>query len=185
MPTGFTQKIYEGVDLTLKGFATEIFERNWYREMPEYPVKPREFYLKTFREYEAELQELRSLTEAQIKERAEADYAKAFQYYEQAKTSREEIRTRYRTVETLVQAWNPPAELLDLKKMMLDQIHKSREFDCPDLEEPKWQSPQEWYQHSLNCAERLMDSYRKQVQEETDRVLKTNAYIEAFHREFG
>lgn len=135
MPTGFTEAIYEGGEVTFREFALKC-AKAFIRSPDGDSVSLRKVSIPTYwddmiNDQKRELDRLRSMSD----EQADVEYAKFLQI-EQGKSDqinefRDRLKASYHDMVREVEAWTPPTEEHNkLKELMLDQLAQSIVRDC-------------------------------------------------------
>jgi hypothetical protein len=187
MPTGCTAGVADGTVTTLREFALTVARGMGalilMRDDPmDAPIpdrfEPSPHYAKSLADAKARLAELEAMTPEQREAGAAAarDALKASQADSAARHT--ETRNRYQAMLAQVVAWEGAPE--GLKEYMLDQLHRSIEFDCPDdaLDNPlSPQSTDEWFAKALADAKWSVEYRTKATHEEAERTEARNAWL--------
>lgn len=199
MPSGLTCRIYEGSDMTLRGFALKCVTQlgaGYFateqdnKKMPLYeaPVIPlSDYHSKRLSEAKEEMQhwieveknpgELDRLYNEYLQKRAseDADYNKG----------KVELKARYLTMIGKVEAWELPEEYQSLKDLMLKQLNESLEFDCRpySLHEGEPPTKEEFLKSRISGAARDIQYHTDEYKEEVKRNNELNNYLKGLYDE--
>lgn len=169
MPSDFTAPIESDPNDTLRAFAL--------RACFAFLMEGREGEaVKRFRDHDprlqdrvwaaqAEIAELEEMTPEQIENACNLEYQKALDYHLQMAADFAEKEARYLRMEKLVEEWNPPVELLNLKSYMLEQIEGSRP---PESLPPRKELPGDWHENRLEWAKRDLKNSEARLQKVTE-----------------
>ena len=98
---------------------------------------------------------------------------------------REEIRKRYEAMKEKVTAWNIPEEYASLKRLMLEQLNSSLDWDCGHRASTNDEQPQEtieeWYQANIEANEWDINYHTEQYEKEKARVAEDNKYLRGLY----
>jgi hypothetical protein len=199
MPSGLTCNIYNGTDMSLRGFALNCVRQlgagyhatnQGEKEMPldKAPVisvsdwHPKQLAkakeeVKHWINVENNPDELDRLYNEYLKKRGQDE-----RNYNASKT---DLKARYLTMKAKVEAWNLPEKYSSLKELMLEQLDKSTEYDC--MLYPLYDSPvpskEEWLKTMLSCACRDVEYHTKEYKKEVKRVKEYNNYLQGLYNE--
>ena len=141
MPTGYTSKIYDGTETTLRQFALRCARGMGalitMRDDPMDAAIPQRleadtaYYDKQITRAEARIAELRAMTDEECDAAAEKFNAELVEHNRKRVEDNDALRARYDALIAETEAWEGAPE--GLKDLMLDQLRESREFDVsPD-----------------------------------------------------
>lgn len=197
MPSGLTSKIYDGSDVTLRGFALKCLTHlgagyratnGGEKELPrdKAPVlKVSDYHLKQLELGQKELnhwievknnpEECRRLYLAAHEKRADDNV--------EISKQRAELLSRYQKMKAKVESWNIPEKYNSLKELMLKQLNNSIEWDCiPSApSEEKVETMDEWINAQIECAEWNIDYHKKEYANEQKNIAETNEYLKGVY----
>lgn len=201
MPSGLTYKIYNGSDMSLRGFALKCVTQlgagynatnQGDKEMPLYeaPVIPvSDYHVKKLDEAKKEIlhwieveknpEELDKLYNEYLQKR-ESDNTK----YNKGKT---ELRARYLTMISKVEAWKLPEKYQSLKELMLKQLNESMDWDCRLVSLYKEESPtkEEFLKSHISCAARDIQYHTEEYEKEIKHIKELNDYLKGLYDEIN
>lgn len=198
MPTGLTGKIYEGKDMTLRGFALRCVAQTGFgctwtdrgeRAMPldKAPVMKEDSYRrKVLQEEEEELARWQRLKDQPDKLKREYDaYCMKVELENIGRDKRyDELHDRYQTMIDKVTAWQVTDNYMPLKELMLRQLHESMEYDCHDKEHRYYDhiAPMDkWIETNIKCCQRSIDFYKEKIAEDENYVREANEYFKGLY----
>lgn len=196
MPTGLTGDIYEGKDMTLRGFALRCVTQTGFgctwtdrgeRAMPldKAPVmKADGYHRKALQEAEEELEHWQKLTDEELQKEYDAYCMKVELENIWRDKHYDEKHDRYQAMIEKVTAWQVTENYMPLKDLMLRQLRKSMEFDCRDKEHRYYDhiAPMdEWLKINIECCVRNIDYYKKRVAEDENYVREANKYFKGLY----
>lgn len=200
MPTGLTSKIYEGEDMSLRGFALMCVKQLGYgyyasgygeEDLPldKAPViKPKRYHKieldRVTKQYE-KFKKLQEDTEALM-----AKYEEVMSHItkdsEDSKKKNKELQSRYESVLEKVNRWDVPEELSSLKNLMTDQLNDSIKYDCRTYEEDeerKNPTLEEWVNSENKHFEREIEYHTKEYAKDVEYSKECNEYIKKLYEE--
>lgn len=200
MPTGFTARLYDGEDLSLREFML-ICVRGMvpYRDVVEEPLPPPEIthppseitpprdsrvWARMYPEIQglrAELDELMNLSPEEACSHAEAEYQEEMERWAVREKRARARQARYEAMEAQVRAWVPPTpDHEGFKAFMLEQLSQSKLFDCPTREAPTQLSGEDW----RSLQKKILEADIQYTLHRASRKAKTQeearAWVEAF-----
>ena len=200
MPTGYTAPVQDGTitDVTefaatcARAFGAFIHQRDDSTKSElRYPESPYgSFYERSLAEAQAEYDRWTNLSE-------EARYAEWSAYYhEQVKAgikanAKDDVeRARYKAMIAQVESIDVPAELDNFKEFMLEQLHESIRFDCPEDRTftDDWYRPQPYEKWCADRDERTFTNigrYKEELDKEWGRYEERCDYIDLMAKTFG
>lgn len=196
MPTGLTGDIYEGKDMTLRGFALRCVTQTGFgctwtdrgeRAMPldKAPVmKADGSHRKALQEAEEELEHWQKLTDEELQKEYDAYCMKVELENIGRDKHYDEKHDRYQAMIEKVTAWQVTENYMPLKDLMLRQLRESMEFDCRDKEHRYYDhiAPMdEWLKINIECCVRNIDYYKKRVAEDENYVREANKYFKGLY----
>lgn len=198
MPTGLTGDIYEGKDMTLRGFALRCVTQTGFgcawtergeREMPldKAPVMKEDgYHRKELQQAEEELKRWQRLKEQPEELQREYDaYCTEVELENTGRDKRyDEKHTRYQTMIDKVMAWHVTEDYLPLKELMLRQLRESMEYDCRDKEHRHYDhiAPMdEWMEANIRACQHSIDYYKERIAEDEKYVREANEYFKGLY----
>jgi hypothetical protein len=193
MPTGYTSVVENGSVTDLRTFALTcargMMALITMRDDPaDAPIperfEPSPYYADKLAEDRAALERLRAMTPPEREAAAEAAYqadcAGEAAYLEEKRI----VRNRYNAMIAQVVAWDCEAD--GLKEMMLEQLHRGREFDAPEggtyWKEPKRLTGQEWFEREEKRLYEATARSAAELEKEIQRVEGRNAWVARLRR---
>lgn len=198
MPTGLTGSIYEGKDMTLRGFALRCVTQTGFgcsytgrgeREMPldKPPVMQADsYYLKALQQAEEELAMWQELKEEPEKLQLTYDvYCMGVKMENDGRDKRyDEKHDRYQAMIDKVTAWEVTEDYVPLKELMLNQLQDSMKYDCRDKDDRYYDhvAPMdEWLATHIECCQRDIDYYKERIAENEEYVREANEYFKGLY----
>lgn len=200
MPSGLTCNIYDGTDMSIRGFALNCVRQlgagytatnQGEKKMPldKAPVIPLSDYhpkqlarakekVEYWMEVEKNPEELDRLYNEYLakKEEEKKSYS----------SDKSELKARYLTMKAKVEAWDLPETYASLKELMLKQLQESIDFDCKDysyLHDYPTPSKEEWFETMLSCACRDVNYHTEEYKKEIERNKELNDYLQGLYDE--
>ena len=193
MPSGLTCRIYDGTDISLRGFALKCVTQlgaGYYatnqgsKEMPldKPPVIPMSDYhqkqldkAKKDVEYwfgvEKNPEELDRLYNAELEKRKQQN----------AKYSDDnsELKSRYLVMLSKVESWDVPDEYASLKELMIKQLNESLDHDCRPCKpySDDFVSKEEWIKMMTSMACRDVQYHTDEMEKEKRHNKEMNDYL--------
>lgn len=200
MPTGYTADIYEGKPVTFEQFALgcargmgaliSMRDAGPDAVIPEV-FEPDGFYTKALAEAEARLAEYTSWTGDDWRRDRQKAHDDAVAAWQEARTKRKALRSRYSAMLAQVEAWDPPTEEHEgLRNLMISQLRESIRWDCGASDEEGLPMPTlgPWIEHktrTMEHAHRQVDYYRQQVEDEQERAAARTAWVRSLRESLG
>ena len=197
MPSGLTCKIYNGEDLSLRGFVLNCarqFGPGYHASQSGEKELPKDkapiltvgsYHEGKIIEAEKELEKWENLRNnlEEAQKLYDEQYAQNMQYNTAVNEERNEIKERYNTVLEKVKAWDIPIEYNSLKELMLKQLKENIEWDCSPYTPYKEEKVpiEEWIEVRIRLARRDLDYHTKEFQEEKRRVEYDNKYLKGLY----
>lgn len=194
MPTGLTEKIYNGTDTSLRSFALQCVKQlgagyyasdNGETDLPldKAPeLKPSTFHQKCLERAEENLAKWEYLKAHP--EEAEAEYKKEREKMEageaEARARTLILKERYENMRERVEAWEVPGDFKSLKDLMLEQIDTCIEDDCsfnPSLYKYTPQPVDEWVDDWIKFAKENIERQKESIKKAEESVAKVNRYM--------
>lgn len=191
MPTGFTHKVADGTEPSFRTFALRcargmgalitMRDDASDAEIPRQLTADIERYDRQIAESMKRMDELRAMTtEETYAAAADAHHERLTAWTKRQREDREKY-DRYTAMIAETEAWQGAPE--GLKELMLDQLQRSRDFDCTYPEaskydvEPKLQSGEEWRAEQFAEVARSLQWDTKYRAEEIERTAGRNAWL--------
>jgi hypothetical protein len=188
MPTGYTHDVAEGKVTTLRDFALRcsrafgatITMRDDPTDAP-IPERfdPSDYHQQRIAEARAELARLDSATPAEIEAMAAAEKDETEVRYAGYREKDRRTRERYDAMQSAVLGWDVPAELHELRNFMLEQIARSREFDCHDWTTPPCLLGEKWAAGKRAKLHSDIAYHKREHAKEVERVEGRNRWLAA------
>lgn len=189
MPTGYTADVGEGkvTDFSTfaltcaRAFGALILMRDDPLDAPiPDEFKPSEHYAERVAEARKDLAALELLSDVEIRECADRDYAKAMKSWRDCCDEKNVTRARYKAMLVQVRDWTPPTpDHEGLRDFMLTQLTESIQWDCTIYDEPKRQTADEWLASRRQCLERDVAYYAQSEAEEIERAAQRTKWVRA------
>lgn len=199
MPSGLTYKIYDGSDMSLRGFALKCITQlaagyfateQGNKEMPLYeaPIIPVcDYHSKKLVKVKEEMQywldveknsdKLDKLYNEYLKKR-ESDKTEYYKY-------KNELKARYLTMLSKVESWDLPEEYQSLKDLMLKQLHESMDWDCrlSSFYEGEPLTKEEFIKNHISDAAEDIQYHTDEYEKEVKRNKELNDYLKGIYKE--
>ena len=181
MPTGYTEKIYNGDKVTLKDYlllcARQFGACIMMRDEPmSTPIpesfEPDDYHLKEIERIEKELKELNDnpKTHKEWEKEYQGAYAKAINEYREREYRKSRLKLRYENMIIAVSNWEPPTkDHTNLKEFALKQLKDSLDFDTSSypFEFPgkkEWIAAKKSGRNLLESLAYHKESYAKEIE---------------------
>lgn len=191
MPTGYTAKIYDGTDNTLRGFLLEVSRGMSYsimqRDMGPGPVErctPSGYHMRKIQEAKERLKSLNAYTQEDIEREYNKVYLIIFDKATKNNLENKELALRYEKLIEELEAWDPDPLMESTKKYGLEQLRQSLDYDCygyPYAPLIKI-DPREWYGNERDRALQDIEYHTDENQKELEQCAERNKYIDALYR---
>jgi len=192
MPTGYTQPLYEGKELTFEQFALncarafgaliEMRDEPQDAPIPE-SFQPNSFYQEKLTELENNLQKYTAMSDQEADTLADAEYQATQKNARKAIKKKEAMKVRYEGMLQQVESWVTPSnEHAGLKEFMIKQLKESIAWDCEGdfynklLAQPKL-SGSDWLKEKLRITNKDLTYYRNAHAEEIERITSRNLWV--------
>lgn len=202
MPSGLTQKIYDGSDTSLRGFALScvrqftpgyVASKGGSEELSPYraPIlKASDFYLNKLYEVEEEFKYWKDIV-SNNPTQLDVEYNKYLQYREKENKEyldkKNALKKRYISMIEKVINWEAPERYLPLKKLMLEQLDLSCSHDCseylPYSRKPK--SVEMFLKSKLDKLIEDLEYYTDKYETEVENTQLNNEYLEGLYEELN
>jgi hypothetical protein len=195
MPNGYTANIYEGKPESVRQFLMKvgrgmgfaILQRDDDWDTPIHKVEPSDYNARRLEESRERLRELEGVSIEEANRRAKAEYDEAVAAWEERRSNREAMRSRYEQRIREVEAWQPDPLVESVKNHALQYLREGMEFDCgkPGTESrwdtyPKRLGGADWLNEQRAKALHDVEYHEKENRKEIERAEERNRYIEAF-----
>lgn len=192
MPTGYTEDIYEGKDVSFSDFALKCaraFGACIEQRDDDPNDKP-----KLIEKNNDDSYHIKRINEAKkwkkpTKVEFDAYVKKQIAYYNEKIDKQNKLKDSYQKMLDKANAWTPPTkEHEGLKKFMIEQLTESMEFDCSN----------DYYQRELNNIKQLtynqyvknmrasnkrdIEYHTNELKKDNERVDNRNAWISALYK---
>lgn len=198
MPTGLTSEIYEGKDMSLRGFALKCVKQIGYgyyasdygeKNLPldKAPIiKPKNYHKIELNRAKKDYEKFKEIQKDQ--EALKAKYEEEMAYHtndsENSKKKKTELNGRYTSVLEKVENWNIPEELSSLKKLMKEQLNNSIKYDCHVYEEvEKKPTIEEWVNSENKHFEWEINYHETEYKKDVEYANECNEYIKKLYEE--
>jgi len=192
MPTGYTQPLYEGKELTFEQFTLNCARAfgaliEMRDEPSDAPIpdsfQPAPFYQQKLTELENNLHRYTTMSNREADILAEAEYQQTQKQALDAIRNKEVMKVRYEAMLQHVKTWQPPSkEHKGLKEFMFKQLQESIQWDCEGnyyenlLAQPKLQGT-DWLKEKITLTNKDLSYYRNAHAEEIERVISRNLWV--------
>lgn len=193
MPTGYTNDIYEGKEVSGKDFLIKcarafgacIMMRDDSLDAPiPEEFKPDTYYSERLKTVKQELKKFQYMTIEEATDIVEKRHLDKIAENKKIRKERTEMKNRYLNTLADVYAWQPPTrDHAELKKFAIQQLEDSIKWDCgSDLDEyypldVKKQTPQEYIDEQVNICLKNIKYYSEEQEKENKRVAERNKWI--------
>lgn len=186
MPTGYTDKIKDGISFEefvwqcTRNFGALITMRD---ESFDAPIpdrfEPSSFYSDHIAKLQDRLQEILSMTDAQLEAEAVAEYDQHCSYVYSKRKENKELSEKYEAMITKVEAWQPPSnDHVRLKEFMLEQLKESLEFDCLEpRDDYKRMTGADWKIQQVARLQSDIEYYKERQQAEIECTEGRNKWL--------
>lgn len=195
MPTGYTHKIADGTETTLRQFALRCARGmgalvTMRDDPPDAPIPTvltpdTKYHDKAMIEAGAAINDLRGMPPFQVAEAAEQDHDRRLTEWRERQ---DEDKAKYQRYTAMMDALEQVDSLPDgLKDFMLRQLEESRKFDCsyPNAHqfdpEPQPVSAEQWLAAQIEKHVSNLAYHAKKSREEIDRTAERNAWLAQLH----
>lgn len=202
MPTGYTNDIYEGKDVSLADFAAGcahafgafVHQRDSTHDgqltYPESPNTVDNYHVTKLVRARAEADQWADMSEERKYELWSEYYRERTVELHNSIAKNSELRARYQRMLAQVQAVDVPSDLQNFKDFMVGQLTDSIEFDCgsDDKFTKEWYQPKEYFAW-LDAEERRfqwdINYHTEQLAKERERYDNQIRYINLMKDAFG
>lgn len=190
MPSGITADIYEGKDLTLRGYLLRVGRSMGYAvtqrddptDAPLRRVEASDYHVRQLDKALARIAELHAMSAAERITAAQAAQDEAQARWEAQRVERSELGERYREMISRVREWQPEPIIAATKAYALKYLEESLEGDCRySSPPPKRQTTGAWWREQLEAALKSATYHREENVKEITRAADRNAAIDALY----
>ena len=191
MPTGYTEDIYEGKDVSFSDFALKCaraFGACIEQRDDDLNDKPK-LIEKTKDSYNIKKLEEAKKWKKPTKAEFDAYVKKQTAYYNEQIDKQNKLKASYQRMLDKANAWTPPTkEHEGLKKFMINQLTESMEFDCSndyyqrELNNIKQLTYNEYVKDMRDRNKRDIEYHTNALKEDNERVDTRNAWISALYK---
>ena len=198
MPNGVTSSIYDGSDMSLRGFALKCVKQlaagycatnGGNDEMPRYKapkLKVGDYHAKQIAQAEEELKYWLNVKDNQelCKQLYEEETAKRVKDNVDYTDKNKELKERYTEMLKKVEAWNVDSKYKSLKELMIKHLKESIEWDCVDTlpYSPLFPAMDEWINNNIESLRHNISYHFKELRKEQQLVAEDNAYLEGLYK---
>jgi hypothetical protein len=196
MPSGYTDPLYQGEDLTFEQFVLRCSRAMGAAIMQRDQSIDVEIELREVSDYHSERAEeaRRKLAEAKMRPGEQwvameaEDRAQQLQAMQESIERLSAIRARYEAMLAQVRGWTPPTfEHNGLQQFMVEQLEESIKFDCDlgPVKVPALRSPEAYRDQVIERLQRDVDYHDHEYSKEQKRVAEQNAWVIALRDSLG
>lgn len=190
MPNGYTAKIYDGSDVTLRGYLLGVARAMGYAvlqrdDSADVPVRKAE---PTTRYHDESIDKarrrrdwLQTLDAHDAEREARAEHEAEHASWVESRDRMHEMQLRYETMIANVEGWHPDPLIESTKEVALKYLRESLEFDTYNSGPPVPQTGAAWLSQQLAIAERNIAYHEAERAKEIERTAERNRYIDAFY----
>ena len=187
MPTGYTQKIENGIEFNefvlscARAFGALISMRDEPSDAP-IPEKfePSDYHSKALVEAQKELKKYKTMSLERAEILSEGNYKKELKYYAKQNRKDAKLKKKYEAMLTKVKKWTPPTkDHEELKNFMIQQIESSINWDCHERKMPKKYSAKRWLSDAKKHAKRDVAYHTKGNEEEIKRCADRTNWVKS------
>ena len=191
MPTGYTQDIYAGKDITFREYALTCARAFGafvtMRDSPMDAELPTTFEPSTYHRDKLDdaarrVQELLVMTQEQRDDAANAKYRQDIERWKKSEQTNYEMAARYDSMLERARKYIAPPGLEEFAKFLVTQLEESKRFDChvpgeSYFTEPVSESGNEWYSKRLAQDTKDVKYHSEEWEKELQRVKERNEWI--------
>jgi hypothetical protein len=194
MPSGFTNDLYDGKDVSFQGFTMKcarafgalIMMRDERLDAEIVPEKVSTFHTDALARAKAELAEAQAMTMTKAKALAQEAYNDSLKRHQEEALRTDALVSRYQKMLDEVKAWEPPTEShVGLKTFMIEQLTTGLQHDCYQMELPTLEDPGEYMKSALGCAQNSVEYHTTGLAAETARVKERNQWVADLRNSLG
>jgi chromosome condensin MukBEF ATPase and DNA-binding subunit MukB len=191
MPTGYTEDIYEGKDVSFSDFALKCARAfgACIEQRDDDPNDKPKLIEKTKDNYHIKKIEKAKKWKKPTKAEFDAYVKKQTAYYNEQINKQNKLKASYQKMLDKANAWTPPTkEHEGLKKFMIEQLNSSIEFDCDndyyqrELNNIKQLTYNQYVKDMRDSNKRDIEYHTNELKKENERVDNRNAWISALYK---
>jgi hypothetical protein len=200
VPTGITQPIYEGKDITFAEFVWRCARQfgalmHMRDDALDAPIRKRSdfgsYHKDELKKATARLAQLRKMSAKMADAEAEREYTEAAKSVNDAIAESYARRERYLAMLGQIDVWDPPTEEhAELKRYMVKQLSESMEHDChTEAEFRRWhhaaqgqKSGGEWLLEQIEKAQKDIIYHSEKLTEDEARDDQRQAWIDTLNK---
>lgn len=188
MPTGYTEDIYEGKDVSgseflmqcARAFGATVSMRDepFNKEIPKF--EPSDYHLKAIKKSVEELEKYVNMSIEEAEKAVAQSHEAAVTSFHMRWNEKKELKSRYEKVLKEVKEWIPPTEdHIELKKYAINQLNESIKFDCSTdyMKMPEKSNAQEWLYTMIEGANKDIAYHQKEWEAEVERTNGRNKWV--------
>ena len=195
MPTGYTNEIYEGKELTLaaylrrcvRAFILDCREEPIDAPLPERSTYKDDVVASMESHVKAALDtiyELEGLTDAECGARSLAEHEERVAQLTKSNDEKAVVEARYRALLAQIDAWETPHRLTGVRDFMREQLESSIKWDCSPYDMPTAPlSGSEWRAEQVEHARRMHTKWSADLAKQRAAQAHNNAFMETLHAE--
>lgn len=183
MPTGYTAYVEDGRITSLRDFAflcarafgacITMRDEPLSKPIPEQFVPETKYYTERLETARKQLEQFNAMSDDEAVIEYEKDYAECLRGWQERDEKRMEETERYRSMISKVEAWKDGPH--ELKGFMLSQLRQSiYEYEFPA---PSRISPLEWKRHNIERAQKDIEYFTKNIDQEIERTEARNKWL--------
>ena len=187
MPSGYTSRVADGTITSLdkfallcaRGFGALVTMRDEPLDasIPETLQPNTDHHDKQIVKAVETLQAVPAMSDAACDAAAKAEYDEEMVQHNTDLAERRAIKERYAAMLDKVTAWQPQAEIAELRRYMIQQLQKSIEYDCREPDHPVLKTGAEWRSKKIERAQWNLEYHTRQRSEEIERTNERNTWL--------
>lgn len=187
MPTGYTQPLYEGKDISFSdfikrcahAFIIHLRDEDVAGDIPHEAPKST-YESKRLMEEQIRLKFYTDMSDEDAEQGARDRYAEDLEVYEQFATDNQALRERYTKMLNQAKDWEVPSDLQGLKDFMIQQLESSISYDTDmSLPAPTPKTAEEYKKSQIAMAQRAVDYATQDFQKAAERHASNQRWINA------
>lgn len=145
--------------------------------------EPSDHYQKALQQDRMKLIAIEGMTPEEIKKQAKDDFDREMKSWQESIDRKSKLKLRYERMLAKVEEWQPPSKDHEgLKKLMIDQLKQSIDWDCDDSyyqdNVPQLKTPAVWKKEQMGSLQHDIEYHERQHKEEVERTEGRNEWIE-------
>lgn len=193
MPSGYTADVMDGkIDFPTfalrcaRAFGATIMQRDENTSNPPRHREYSDFYERMVKEDEAELARLAALSDEEIEQEFQNEVEETKKHNADSVSIAAERRVRYQDMIDKVNAWVPPTlDHIKMRDFMIKQLTESIDWDCNPYQSESPANSKDWIGERIKRLTQNLTRHRMNVEEEKERVRKSNEWIDALYESLG